>query len=163
AATAERALAEPDVPGAVRENAAAALVLALSLHDTERARREATATLADPTRTADDPAVVTAATVLSNLMWDAGDVTTSLRLAHRRPAGRRGLRPAVPHRPAGRQHSTVVGAVRLGRTAARRGAGRSAPGRRPAHRYARRPAHLSGAVRRGIRRRRLVGAVGPRR
>ncbi|MEV4511726.1 LuxR C-terminal-related transcriptional regulator [Dactylosporangium sp. NPDC049525] len=80
-ALAGKVLAEPHLPAHVRENATAARVLALSLHDEPGARAVALSIVDGGERRQGDPAYVTAKTVLSNLAWDGGCLADSMRLA----------------------------------------------------------------------------------
>jgi ATP/maltotriose-dependent transcriptional regulator MalT len=91
---AEAPLAGADLPAHVRENAEAARIVALSLLDPEQAARLAREVLGDRDRRDGDAAVVTAGAVLSNLLWDTGDLTESLRLARDSVAGIRSGTPA---------------------------------------------------------------------
>lgn len=106
AAAAERVLAATGPRDDLRDDAQAAWVFALSLHDQARARKEAQAILA--AGEGRDAAAVIALTVLANLAWDDGDVTEGLRLA-RQAVDR--IHSATP--PAWRLHSELAFARKL--------------------------------------------------
>jgi DNA-binding CsgD family transcriptional regulator/tetratricopeptide (TPR) repeat protein len=82
-AAADRALADPDAPDEVRDDANAARLLGLSMCDPVRTARAAEAVLAEHERAGQDrppgPAVAVARTVLSNLLWESGRLAEGLR------------------------------------------------------------------------------------
>lgn len=88
---AEQVLQRHDVAAGVRREALAAHLLGLSLHDEERARREAGEILAGEPGAEPDVGSLMAAMVLSNLRWSAGDMAEGLRLGRRAVDDGRGI------------------------------------------------------------------------
>jgi DNA-binding CsgD family transcriptional regulator len=91
---AEQLLSEPDLPSHIRENAEASRMLALSLCDQQAAAGVAEAVLGERSRREGDPAVVTAAAVLANRLWNSGDLAGSLRRAREAVASIRATTPS---------------------------------------------------------------------